>query len=217
MAEALDIEKETGKPGINIQEVNILFLDISSSCTGYSVAKVDFTNKTAVFSKAGCLWLDPEWHHQEKYSYMYNAIVNYFWIVENSDYIIAEQYSVNPNRMMGVNVVSEMQGAIKAAAWENGVKVNSILPQSWRSALGIKKIKDAKGASDWKTPTKDYVNKHTPVPPEVISNITNKARQTPSDLYDALAIGMGWLTKFGITKIKFTDMKFNPHIGYVIK
>lgn len=213
-----EIKKEIkGEEGVKIEEVNVLFLDISSSCTGYAIARVNFTNKTANFKKSGCLWLNPDWSHQEKYSYMFNAIINFFWIVEAVDYIVVEQYSVNPKKMMGINVVSEMQGAIKTAAWENGVKVSSILPQTWRAALGIKKIKDSKGNSDYKEPTKQYVLQHVQVPEMVKSNITNNDRQTPSDLYDAIAVGMGWLTKLGFKAITFNNMEINPHIGAVIK
>ena len=216
MSEELEaIKKELGNGEIKVEDVNILFLDISSSCTGYAVARINFVNKTANFSSVGCLWLDPEWSHQEKYSYMYDAISGYFWIVEQVDHILVESYSVNPKRMSGVNVVSEMQGSIKAAAWSNGVKVNSIAPQSWRSQLGLKKTKDAKGNTDWKTPTRDYVNKLVKIPDEVLSNITGNLRQTPSDIFDAIGVGLGWLKKFGITKVAFKDIEVNKHVGHI--
>lgn len=215
--EALKKDIKGEDDAVRIDTVNILFLDISSSCTGYSIANVDFVTKKAKFKSAGCLWLDPDWCHQEKYSYMFNAILTYFWVVESIDYIVVEQYSVNPKKMMGINVVSEMQGAIKTAAWENGVKVASILPQSWRSLLGIKPIKNKDGTKDYKTPTKDKVLEYTKVPDELISNITKNNRQTPSDVYDAIAIGLAWLKKFGLTNIDCSSMKYNTHIGANVK
>lgn len=205
------LKKEVSKDQV-IEAINVLFLDISSACTGYSIANVNFTSKQVKFTKAGAIWLDPDWSHQEKYNYMFHVVCNYFWVGEAIDYIVVEQYSVNPKKMMGINVVSEMQGSIKAAAWENGVKVSSILPQTWRKQLQIKK--NAEG--DYKEPTKNKVLSYVQVPVQSISNITNISRQTPSDLYDAVAIGMGWLIKLGYddTKMKFDGIKFNDHINH---
>lgn len=197
-----------GKEDIRIESVNILFLDISSTCTGYAIMNVNFETKRANLVKAGAVWLNPDWSHQEKYHYMYHAISSYFWVVEKIDHIVVEQYSVNPMKMMGVNVVSEMQGSIKAAAWENGVKVNSILPQTWRSVLKIKKI-----GKDFKGPTKTKVLEYVSVPEESVSNITKSTRKTPSDLYDAIAIGIAWLNKYGISNITFKNTEFNTHVS----
>lgn len=209
-----DIEalKQDVKPGESIESINVLFLDISSSCTGYAIANINFTTKNIRFTKTGAIWLNPDWSHQEKYNYMSHVISNYFWVAEAIDYIVVEQYSVNPNKMMGVNVVSEMQGAIKAAAWDNGVKVTSILPQTWRKHLEIKK--DAN--KDYKEPTKNKVLEYAKIPDEVVSNITGQTRKTPSDLYDSIGVGMGWLIKVGFdkNKIKFDNMKVNDHIGH---
>jgi Holliday junction resolvasome RuvABC endonuclease subunit len=207
------LKKEVEKQGQVVEAVNILFLDISSSCIGYSIASVNFSTKQVLWKSAGAIWTDPDWSHQEKYSYAFHALSSYFWIVEAIDYVVVEQYSVNPKKMMGINVVSEMQGAIKAGAWENGVKVTSILPQTWRSILGIKKDKPN---NDWKGPTKTYVNQKTQIPADITSNITGKLRQTPSDLYDALAIGMAWLVRLGFPDASqdFSKLKVCPHIGH---
>ena len=206
------LKNEVGSKDQVITSINILFLDISSSCTGYCIANVDFTTKVVNFTKSGALWLDPNWSHQEKYHYMFHVISTYFWVAESIDYIVVEQYTVNLKKAMGVNVVSEMQGSIKAAAWDNGVKVTSILPQTWRKHLGIKK----NSLGDFKEPTKQKVLTYANVPEESISNISKQSRKTPSDVYDALAIGMGWLIKIGFTedKFKFNTMKFNDHNGH---
>lgn len=208
------LKDDLGNKDKVIEAVNILFLDISSACTGYSIANVNFTTKDIKFVKAGAIWLNPDWSHQEKYHYMYHVISTYFWVAEAIDYIVVEQYSVNPKKAMGVNVVSEMQGSIKAAAWENGVKVTSILPQTWRKHLQIKKNSEG----DYKEPTKQKVLTYVAVPEESISNITGQTRNTPSDLYDAVALALGWLIKLGFdqTKIKFDNMRFNDHIGHQI-
>ncbi len=192
-----------------VEEINVLFLDVSSTCTGYSIFKLSFKHKTAELTKAGALWFDDKWSHAEKYSYIFHALVTYFWIVEKIDYIVAERYSINPKKMAGVHVVPEMMGVIKVAANENGVKVDSILPQTWRSQLGIKKEND-----DWKIPTKRKVLEYAPhIPEESISNVTNNTRRTPFDLYDSIAVGLGWLTKLGFKKFKCDRAEFNTHVG----
>lgn len=202
-------------PEVKLGDSRILFLDVSSSCTGYTIAGVDFLNKKATLLKAGCIWLDPNWEHAKKYDYMYNAVQVYFDVVEQADHIIVEQYSVNPDKMSGVLVSPEMHGAIKAAAYSNGVKVTSILPQSWRSILKIKPTVELVGGKkkrDFKEPTKNKVLESVTVPPTVTSNITKKERQTPSDVYDAIAICLAWLTKNEF-KINTKDCEFNGHIG----
>jgi len=203
-------------PEVKLGNCHILFLDVSSSCTGYSVASVDFLNKKAEITKAGCIWLDPNWDHAQKYDYLYNMVQVYFETVEQVDHIVVEQYSVNTSKMSGVLVSPEAHGVIKAAAYSNGVKVSSILPQSWRAILKIKpKLTDTgkgKPKRDFKAPTKEKVLDMMAVPEEVISNITKKNRQTPSDLYDAVAIGVAWLQKNNL-KVTTKNCQFNTHIG----
>lgn len=202
-----------------LEGVNLLFLDISSTCTGYCIVNVDFMNYKATVTKAGAIWLDSNWTHQQKYAYMAAIVRDYFWVVEGIDHIIVEQYSINPKKMMGIHVVPEMQGAIKSAAFENGVKVDSILPQTWRSQLGIKKDPTYKGDKAWKIPTKEKVLEYMDVPEHVISNITGNQRRTPFDLYDAVCIALGWLTKYAkdVTsdkkqfKIKSDKVMINHH------
>lgn len=205
------IKDELNIPEIKLNNCHILFLDISSTCTGYAIASVDFTKKAATLTKAGCVWLDNDWTHQEKYCYMAEAIRGYFWIVEAIDYIVVESYSINPRKMTGVNVVSEMQGAIKASAWDNGVKVVSIPPQSWRATLKIKKNSEG----DYKSPTKSKVLEYADVPEEVVSNLTHKMRKTPSDVYDAMAIAIAWLERFGIKDLHTQSVQFNTHVGAI--
>lgn len=132
------------------------------------------------------------------------------------DYMVVEQYSFNKNKMMGVQVVPEMQGAIKCAAEENGVKVSSILPQTWRKILGVKAVVGPDKKRDYKTPTKDVVDTYIKVPDESISNITGKERATPNDVHDALAISIAWVRKLGFDdkKFDFSKIKFNNHIGH---
>lgn len=207
---------DKGIPQVQIKNVGILFLDVSSTCTGYTVVTVNLGDKsdTAVFRKSGCIWFGSDWDHQTKYSYIFNAILTYFEVVENIDLIIHEQYSINKDRMAGVMVVPEMIGAIKVAAKENGVKVDSIPPQTWRAQIGLKPVV-VNGKRDYKTPCKDIMKGlfTNGIPDEVISNITKKSRATPSDLYDALGVAVGWLKKNGYKKMDYSQVEFNSHIG----
>lgn len=214
---SIDDLKNEVKDGQHVTAINVLFLDVSSSCVGYSIFNLDFTHKKSVLKKTGALWLDTNWDHAEKYSYMFHTIVDYFWIAEQIDYIVVEQYSINPKKMVGVAVVPEMMGVVKCAANENGVKVNSILPQSWRSLLGIKAdvTINAKGKKerDFKAPAKRYVDALFTVPPQIVSNITKNQRQTPSDLYDAVCVGLAWTKKIGFASTDVSNVKINDHIG----
>lgn len=203
-------------PEVRLGNSKILFLDVSSSCTGFSVASVDFLNRKAEMTKAGAIWFGSSWDHPRKYDYVYNMIQNYFDVQEQIDLIIVEQYSVNTDKMSGVLVSPELHGVIKAAAFSNGVKVTSILPQSWRALLQIKPtitMVGTKKKKDYKTPTKDYINSLYSVPDEVLSNITGKLRQTPSDVYDAMAIGEAWLQKYNIKTIERSNCTYDSHIG----
>lgn len=214
-----ELKSQVGEDGQVIKTINVLFLDISSTCTGYCIANIDFGTKIVKWTRAGAIWLDNDWEHPVKYNYMFHVISNYFWVAEQVDYIVVEQYSFNKNKMMGVQVVPEMQGAIKCAAEENGVKISSILPQTWRKLLEIKPnitMQGTKKSRDYKEPTKNKVQSYVKIPDEIVSNITGKTRGTPSDLYDALAIGLAWTKRLGFPedKFDFSEMKVNNHIGH---
>jgi len=211
------IKKEVEEKGSDVGNSHFLFLDVSSTCTGYSIAELDFVNKRAKVIKAGVLWFNDKWDHQEKYSYIFNTILTYFEVVEQIDYVVHEAYAINMNQRMGVMIVPEMIGAIKVGAAENNIKVSGISPQTWRKQLEIKpditKGKDGKKKRDYKTPTKRKINGIVKgIPLRSISNITGNERATPSDMYDALGVCLGW-TKQHSFKINCKGCKFNNHIG----
>ncbi len=205
--EIKDIEQlkgELDKSGHKVEDVNMLFLDLSSNCTGYTLVTVNFAHRKATLINAGVIWFDSSMVNQDKYHYIFNAVTNYFNIVGQIDFCVAEAYMINHNKMMGSQVGPEMHGALQVALAEIGVKYSNILPQVWRSVLGIKPnvSLNAKGKKekDYKTPTKAYIDKIIPnIPQTIKSNVTNNLRATPSDLYDSLAIALGFMTKLGIT------------------
>ena len=61
-------------PEHKIGDSHILFLDVSSTCTGFSIASVDWVNKKANLDKAGCIWFNSKWENAEKYDYIYHFI-----------------------------------------------------------------------------------------------------------------------------------------------
>src|SRR5215469_5449028 len=198
-----EIMAELEKKGVKVEEVNFLFLDLSSTCTGYSLVQLNFRAKSAKFINSGVIWFDDSMSNQDKYHYIFNAVTNYFNIVGQIDFCVAEAYMINRNKMMGAQVGPELHGALQVALAEIGVKYSTILPQTWRSQLGIKPVvgvnSKGKKERDFKTPTKNYIDsKISNVPQSVKSNVTGNLRQTPSDLYDALAISLGFLNKLGI-------------------
>ena len=196
-------------PEHKLEDCKFLFLDASSSCTGYAIAKVDFINKKSEIIKAGAIWFDPKWEHAQKYDYMYGVIQTYFEVAEQIDFIVMEQYSVNPSKGVGIMVSPELAGVIKAAAWSNNVKVRSYVPQSWRKDCGIKPA-FVNGKKDFKAPAKAFVEGFVKLPEELVSNVTGKPRQAPSDIYDAICLGYGWLKRQELSPdIKDIDVSQN--------
>lgn len=191
-----------------IEEVTILFLDISSTCTGFSCVMVNFATKKARIVNAGAIWFDDKMNQQDKCGYFYDMIVNYFNIIHKVDYIVAEAYMINPKKLMGSLVSPEIHGALKAAGSEIGTKVVTFPVQSWRSELGVKKKND-----DYKKPTKDKVLEFVKIPDKVTSNITKGQRNTPSDLFDALGLAIGFLKRIGIKHYNFSGLEIQPHVG----
>lgn len=206
---SVDYNIKQDMPEHKIEDSNILFLDASSTCTGFCVMNVNFKTKKVIAKSAGAIWL-PDVDHQEKYAYIHHAILNYFNIVERVDYIVAEQYSINPQKMTGALVSVEIHGVIKVAAAEMGVKVKTFPPQSWRKELGVKRDP---GNKDWKEPVKKKILTLTSVPDTVISNVSKKERQTPSDVYDAMGLAIGFLAKINLTNIDFSQIQYQTHTG----
>lgn len=194
-----------------VEKISILFLDLSSNCTGYSIVNLDFVNKKADFKKSGAIWFNPEWKNQEKYAYIFNAIVNYFNIVDQIDFCVCEAYMLNPKKRMGSLVGPELHGAVQVALAEIGVTYMTMPVQTWRKHLGVKK--DSQG--DYKNPTKIQVEKFVSLPSEITSNITGSTRAMPNDLVDSLGIALGSLKKWGINKFDFSKIEFQSDLGVV--
>jgi Holliday junction resolvasome RuvABC endonuclease subunit len=210
-------------PQIDMGDSYRLFLDMSSSCTGYVCAKME--GRKCTISRMGVMWFGADWENGQKYHHIHQSIGEFYSINAITD-VIYESYHVNPNQMGNSLVVPEMIGAMKAATydvWGMPIGTEDLSPTAWRGILKIKPIKTPKlnkeGSPkltrtgrkmfdrDYKTPTKEYINELLPVeiPDKLISNITGNARTTPSDLYDALAICAAWHKKFGVDKFEVKE------------
>lgn len=206
-----------------------LFLDMSSTCTGYVVAKME--GRKVTISRIGVMWFENDVPNGAKYHQMHQAVGEFYTINAITD-IIYESYHVNPNQVGNSLVVPEMIGAMKAAChdvWGMPIGYEEMSPTAWRGRLGIKPIKtpklDKQGNQkntksgrpmfdrDYKTPVKLYLDKmfDNQVPSQLVSNITGNLRSTPSDLYDALAICVAWHKRFGCDEFVIKDNAFDGY------
>jgi hypothetical protein len=198
----------------NLGDRPVLYLDISSTCTGFVVAQLDNVTKIASITKVGVLWFKDEWEHGQKYKYLRDFITDAAYIHYKVNDIVSEKYFCNPNGGMGTAVVSEATGAVKSACFdvEPNLGFYDIGPPSWRSILGIKKDKTYTGSKAWKEPTKVRVEEILGIklPERVISNINGKERKCPTDLWDALGICLAWLSspENGCTKFVIEDKAY---------
>jgi hypothetical protein len=201
-----------------------LFLDVSSACTGYVVAKINsggsnsLARATCEIVRAGAIWYPKDWTNEKKNYYMFRIISDDFYVISAITDIIYERYSFSPKQRAGSLVVPEMIGAIKVAAFDTGelpLGVEDIPPNVWRSQLGIKAdvtvSSDGKKSRDYKEPCIRYMKEQfgDKIPDQIISNVTGNLRATPNDVYDAFGVCMGWHRKFGVNKFKIADNAFN--------
>lgn len=167
----------------------ILFLDISSTCTGIVVASKE--GRTITHHKIDAMWFGTKETMEQKCRRIYRTVINL-----DEEYklekVVFERYSANMNRRSGMLVCPMLQGAVLAAVGKLELPYDEITPQTWRKNCGIKSRKELGQSLQWKIPTKEYFDKKMTIPEMIESNITNKLRQVPFDLYDALGICEGY-------------------------
>ena len=223
-------EMKDNAPEVDSGESYRLFLDISSTCTGYTIAKME--GRKVTISRAGVMWFDSKVDNGRKYFELQQAIGEFYSINAITD-IIYEAYHVNPSQVGNSLVVPEMIGAVRAAAhdvWGMPLGTESISPTKWRGILGIKPIKTPKlnkqGVQlktksgrpqydrDYKTPTINYLDImfDNKIPKQLISNVTGSVRATPSDMYDSISICIAWSKQFGCDQFIIKEGAFD---GYV--
>lgn len=201
-----------------IDRTRILFLDPSSSCLGFCVMQVDYNRHEAEILSAGPLWFGADWKEGQKLRYIFSAIRNYFFILNQGvSEIVCEDYffPMGPNaKVMGSLVVPGIIGVacLAAADEEPALDFTKISAQAWRKVLNIspdksdhptEKRKDGKPkiVKDFKTPVERYVKGLITLPEEFQSNITGKSRATPNDVTDVIAMATAVLKERGINRI----------------
>ena len=216
-----------------------LFLDLSSACSGYAVARIKkgktqfLQDATCEIVRAGAIWFPSSWTNDQKYYYMYRLVCEDFYVTSAVNDVIYERYSFNSNQAQGSLVVPEMIGAIKVAAHDVDAMplgVEDITPQTWRKQVGIKAIKTPqfdkdgkpvltksgkqKMSQDWKTPCVNHFKEMfgDKIPDQIISNATGKLRNTPHDTFDALGVCVGWHKRLGVKKFDIRKNAFNIQV-----
>ncbi len=156
-----------------------LFLDISSSCTGYVVSR------DGKILDIGVVWFPKDTDIVKKCNYirLWASKITFEYKVDS---VIYERYSFNMKNPNGGLACPQIQGAIFSACFNQHVV--DITPQTWRKQCGLKKKK----TENWKEVTKAHFRSLYDLPEKIESNITGNMRTTPSDYYDALGICIGW-------------------------
>lgn len=229
----LNQEQLDNAPEIDSGDAYRLFLDISSTCTGYTVARID--GKKCYISRLGVMWFGADWENGKKYHHMHQAVGEFYTTNAVTD-IIYEAYHVNPNQVGNSLVVPEMIGAMKAACYDIfglPIGTEALSPTAWRGILGIKADKTPKldkagkptykksrsgkmmeiVERDYKTPTAGYLQGlfNNQLPAQLKSNITGGLRQTPSDFFDSMAICIAWSKKFGCNEFIIMENAIDGH------
>ena len=102
-------------PEVASDEAFRLFLDLSSNCTGYTVARME--GRKCYISRLGVMWFGADWENGQKYHHLHQAVGEFYSTNAVVD-IIYEAYHVNPNQVGNSLVVPEMIGAMKAACYD---------------------------------------------------------------------------------------------------
>lgn len=165
-----------------------LFLDISSTCTGYVLAEE--SESIVTIKDVGVIWFPKEFTTEDKCYAMYRFVVN-----KDADQrlntVVFERYSFNMQNPNGSLVCPQLQGAVMAAASGLKVPTDEITPQTWRSQCGLKKPK----GGDWKKIVEAHFRAIYDVPEKIESNVTGNLRTVPTDYFDVLGVCEGYYRK----------------------
>ena len=224
----LNQEQLDNAPETDLGDSHRLFLDMSSSCTGYVIAKLE--GRKCTIARAGVIWFGDKWENGQKYFHLQDCITSDFYVVNAITDVIYESFHVNPKQVGNSLVVPEMIGAMKACLYDIAsmpLGCEDISPTTWRSILGIKPLKSPmlnkngvqektkagkpRYNNDWKTPVINYIDTmfDNSIPKRLKSNITGNFRATPNDLYDAMGICIAWHRKLGAQEFVIADNAFD--------
>lgn len=198
----------------------LLFVDPSASHLAWCIVQIDHDKKEASITACGMLWTKPSWSRGQRFKYMQRAtdvLINDSG--EPLDGAVTEAFFANPKLMFGSSVVPTVNAFVEMAVTERNLPYIEIGPSSWRSVLGIKAKKTRvlekgrwKMKNDYKEPAKNYTEAILgPVPEQVISNVTLKPRDLPSDITDCLCIALAYCKHTGIEKVTQAPDAFNKY------
>jgi len=181
---------------------NRLFLDISSTCTGYVITSAD---KDVTILEYGAIWFHKDDKTADKCYKLYSFVSGVDDKYSNMEQVVFESYSFNLKNPNGSLVCPQLQGAVMAAAKEAEWNIEDITPQTWRKQCGIKPVKTEKKKRDYKIPTEAYFRGRYNIPGKIISNVTGNLRTTPNDVFDALGVCEGYYRLTGLTEFKMGE------------
>jgi hypothetical protein len=197
----------------------ILFLDISSSSTGYALAELDLQTTIASIYEIGFIKLYEGAPAGYKYNIIRNLVLNDFYI-KGVDIIVAEEYFINMKNRCGCLVVPELHGALKSACFEVSPSISWQYSKvtEWKKGLtGKARIKGIKGKEEKKR-IETKVRELYDLPEIVINPITHKENKVPDDIYDVLGILTHFYIQSGATKILLKDaVPKGLYLGYEYK
>jgi Holliday junction resolvasome RuvABC endonuclease subunit len=206
------MKDKKGLPKLDESVDSFLTIDPSADHLAYVFIGLDHRNKTVNFESVGMIWSKSTWTKGQRFQYINKALDtlingNYISIPKH---IITEQYFMNPKLKSGAAVIPVINGLIEKACAEYGdISYSEVPPPTWRSKLNIKAIRDSNDKRDYKTPTKDMVERFIDVPNEIKSNITLNNKSTPHDIFDALAIAIAVCLDNGFIKFEVLNACFN--------
>ena len=111
--------------------MNILALDASTKSTGWSIKNGDIRESGCIASASTSI--------EKRIAYMRDEILKLIKKY-NIDTIIIEEVHAEYTHNSTVNQkLNWLQGCLRVAVWEydKNIKIETILPNSWRSAIGI--------------------------------------------------------------------------------
>lgn len=188
----------------------LLVVDPSASHLAFVICEIDPSQSSMTILKSGMLWTHDKWSLGKRLNYMKTSFL--FLIKEfKIDGIYTEQFFMNPKMLTGgTAVIPTINAILQMCIDEVGKDIHfeEIPPPSWRAILKIKPVM-VKGKRDYKTPTKDCVVKRIDAPTRTLSNITLKERDTPTDIYDALAIVLALTESSNCNNLLKGDKIFN--------
>ncbi len=179
----------------------ILVIDPSASHLGYALVDLNLSAQTAEIMRYGMVWTKPSWSKGQRFTYVQAAIKRLLETEPFAKAVYTESFFVNPKQMFGSSVIPTINGIIEMTAYQvskagtSTVEYREIPPPAWRATLGIKPditvLPTGKKSRDYKEPTKREVERMLGALPTMIkSNINQRERSMPYDVFDVLAIAL---------------------------